>query len=179
VNNRNLAEEDIEEGEIQSKKTLQGLCLEYDSARKIAQGLGAHLEVLGGPGSIVEVKGDKARLVSVSERWKALFGKDKAIRPRRKKKPAQATLFEITEEVKEEEILPSTGKTVLDRLHQAMLLFADGRGGALRRFIVDEGIGNDDRFWRLADVLNYLYPRNSEEWRWVNGVLGKKKSFGF
>jgi hypothetical protein len=177
VNNKDLTEE-IDEEEV-SKKTFKGFYLEYDAARKIAQGLGAHLEVLGGPGGIVEIKGDKARLVSVGERWKALFGKDKEIRPRRKKKSEQATLFEIPEEIKEEDTLPSTGKTVLDRLHQAMLLFADGRSSALRRFIVDEGVGNDDRFWRLADVLNYLYPRNSNEWRWVNGVLGKKKSFGF
>jgi len=176
TNNKHLIDEETEE-EPTSKKTLQGFYLEYDAVRKIAQGLGAHLEVLGGPGGIVEIKGDKARLISVGERWKTLFGKE--IRPRQKKKSVQATLFEMPDEVKEEEVLPSKGKTVLDRLHQAMLLFADGRSSALRRFIVDEGIGNDDRFWRLADVLNYLYPRNSNEWRWVNGVLGKKKSFGF
>jgi hypothetical protein len=181
------AGEDIDEEEV-SKKTLKGFFLEYDAARKIAQGLGAHLEVLGGPGGIVEIKGDKARLVSVGERWKALFGKDlpasrgqagKEMRPRRKKKSKQATLFDMPEEVKEEEVLPSTGKTVLDRLHQAMLLFADGRGGALRRFIVDEGVGNDDRFWRLAQSLSALYPPHTDEKRWVDGVLARKKSFGF
>jgi hypothetical protein len=181
------AGEDIDEEEV-SKKTLKGFFLEYDAARKIAQGLGAHLEVLGGPGGIVEIKGDKARLVSVGERWKALFGKDlpasrgqagKEMRLRRKKKSEQATLFDMPEEVKEEEILPSTGKTVLDRLHQAMLLFADGRGGALRRFIVDEGVGNDDRFWRLAQSLSALYPPHTDEKRWVDGVLARKKSFGF
>jgi len=179
ANNESLTGEDPEEEEASSKKTLKGFFLEYDAARKIAQGLGAHLEVLGGPGNIVEVKGDKARLVSVGERWKALFGKDKEIRPRRKKKSAQATLFEITEELKEEEVLPSTGKTVLDRLHQAMLLFADGRGEALRRFIVDEGVGNDDRFWRLAQSLSALYSAHTDEKRWIDGVLARKKSFGF
>jgi len=178
VSNKDLTEEDIDEEKV-SKKTLKGFFLEYDAARKIAQGLGAHLEVLGGPGSIVEIKGDKARLVSVGERWKALFGKEKEMRPSRKKKDAQATLFEMPEEEKEEEVLPSTGKTVLDRLHQAMLLFADGRGGALRRFIVDEGAGNDDRFWRLAQSLSALYPAHTDEKRWIDGVLARKKSFGF
>ena len=172
--------EDEEETEIKNSKfKIQNYTLEYDAARKIAQGLGAHLEVLGQPGGIVEIKGDKARLISVGERWKALFGKDKETRSQRKKKSEQATLFEIPEEVKEEELLPSIGKTVLDRLHQAMLLFADGRSSALRHFIVDEGIGNDDRFWRLAQSLSALYPTHTDEKRWVDGVLARKKSFGF
>ena len=50
------------------------------------------------------------------------------------------------------------GATVLDRIHQSMILFAAGRGEALRRFLVDDGVGRDERFWRLAQVLSYLYP---------------------
>lgn len=44
--------------------------LEYDAARKIAQGLGAHLENLG---RVVEVKGDRARLLSVARANSALI----------------------------------------------------------------------------------------------------------
>lgn len=172
-------------------KKLKGFFLEYDAARKIAQGLGAHLEVLGRPGGIVEIKGDKARLVSVEERGKYLFKRDgigySDRKGRRKIDPQQEFGFvegmevEVEREKKLQMRLeaPERGKTILDRLHQAMLLFADGRSETLRRFIVDKGVGYDDRFWRLADVLNYLYPRNSEEWRWINGVLGKKKNFGY
>jgi hypothetical protein len=57
-----------------------------------------------------------------------------------------------------------------------MLLFADGRSEDLRRFLVDDGVGRDARFWRLADVLSRLYPMNSQEKRWVDGLLAKKKS---
>jgi len=42
-----------------------GYTLEFDAARKIAQGLGIHLEKSE---SIVEIKGDKARMLPVSER---------------------------------------------------------------------------------------------------------------
>jgi len=176
VNNEYLSDETEE---ISSKKNVKGFYLEYDAVRKIAQGLGAHLEVLSGPGGIIEIKGDKARLLPVSERRKTLLGKDEKFTPRRKKKSIQTTLFEMPEEVQEEVILPITGKTVLDRLHQAMLLFAEGRSEALRRFIVDEGVGNDDRFWRLAQSLSALYPNHTDEKRWVDGVLARKKSFGF
>lgn len=71
------------------------------------------------------------------------------------------------------------GETVLDRIHQSMILFAAGRAEALRRFLVEDGIGRDTRFWRLAQALSALYPSHTEEKRWVDGVLARKKGFGF
>ena len=71
--------------------------------------------------------------------------------------------------------VPSSGSTTLDRLHQAMLLFSDGRGDALKRFIEEE-IGQDQGLWSLAQPPSALYPAGSEERRWVGGVLTRKKS---
>ena len=53
-----------EEGEEEAKagNAKRGFVLEYDAARKIAQGLGAHLEDLT---SVVEVSGETARLLPV------------------------------------------------------------------------------------------------------------------
>ena len=67
------------------------------------------------------------------------------------------------------------GNTVLDRIHQSLILFAAGRGEALKRFLVDEGVGQDQRFWRLAQSLSALYPKGTDERRWVEGVLARKK----
>jgi len=55
------------------------------------------------------------------------------------------------------------GATTLDRIHQNMILFGAGRGGALKRFLVEDGAGNDHRFWRLAQALSALYPASSEK----------------
>ena len=66
---------------------------------------------------------------------------------------------------------------MLDRLHQAMLLFSSGRSDALKRFI-QEDIGQDQGLWSLAQSLSALYPAGSEERRWVEGVLTRKKSLG-
>jgi hypothetical protein len=58
---------------------------------------------------------------------------------------------------------PPPGSSVLDRLHQTMLLFASGRGELMKRFLQEDGIGHDARFWKLAqslsanDPLNYLF----------------------
>ena len=173
-------EESEEAGSTQS-----GYALEYDTARKIAQGLGAHLEALT---SVVEIKGEIARLLPVAERTRKLFGKDEAQAPvsTRKNKTAQLQLGFVEELEQAEEAgnwggkgAPTLGATVLDRIHQCMILFAAGRGEALRRFLVDEGVGKDERFWRLAQVLSYLYPKTSDEKRWIDGVLARKKGLGF
>ena len=68
-------EEDAEEDEVATKKLkLAGFKLEYDAARKIAQGLGAELENLS---HLVEVSGDQARLLPVAERTRHLFGRNR------------------------------------------------------------------------------------------------------
>lgn len=179
------SEEEDEDENKSPKVKLTGYTLEYDAARKIAQGLGAHLDHLQ---SLIEVKGDKARLLPVSERTKSLFGKDESEAPasHRKKNTAQLELgfIEEIEKVEQEgswgqKNVPQLGKTRLDRLHQSMILFAAGRSEALKRFLVEEGIGQDQKFWRLAQALSALYPSISDEKRWVDGVLARKKGFGF
>jgi hypothetical protein len=59
-----------------------------------------------------------------------------------------------------------------------MLLFAAGRSEMLRRFLVEEGAGQSVTFWQLADALSRLYPMNSHEKRWVDGVLARRKGLG-
>jgi adenine-specific DNA methylase len=182
--NGESSEEETSDDEEDSGKAAKtsGYVLEYDAARKIAQGLGAHLEELS---SLVEVKGDKARLLPVAERTKYLFGAGETEAPSgRKKRKAQQKLFHELEELDEPggwgaKGSPTLGDTALDRIHQSMILFAAGRTDALRRFLVEDGAGSDERFWRLANALSALYPASGDEKRWVDGVLAKKKSFGF
>lgn len=161
---------------------MSGFVLEYDAARKIAQGLGAHLETLS---TLVEVKGDKARLLPVLERSAYLFGQGSPAvkKERKRKKELQTTLSGSLARAERETVpaselaLPAPGSTVLDRLHQAMLLFSTGRSDALKRFI-EEDIGQDQGLWSLAQSLSALYPAGSDERRWVEGVLARKKGLG-
>ncbi|MEI6414713.1 MAG: DUF1156 domain-containing protein [Pseudomonadota bacterium] len=188
ANDSGDSEEEDPDDESDKTAKVSGFILEFDAARKIAQGLGVHLEKAT---SVVEVTGSTAKLLSVAERVKHLFGKDAegtvaGKTPRKKKPPAQQSLFaelEAAESSTKAELGevkgPKPGITVLDRLHQAMILFAAGRGEALKRFLVEEGIGNDARFWKLAQSLTALYPGGSDEKRWVDGVLARKKGLGF
>ena len=167
-------------------KSLTGYSLEYDAARKIAQGLGAHLENLS---HLVEIKGKAATLLSVASRTSYLFGKDATEVPKgaRKRKVRQRTLFDLEDDIRQMEeesgerrgdIRGKAGSTVLDQLHQSMILFATGRSAAMKRFLVDEGVGRSPLFWRLAQALSALYPAGADEKRWVDGVLARKKGLG-
>ena len=159
--------------------------LEYDAARKIAQGLGAHLENLG---HLVNIKGDTATLLSAGARTHYLFGKDAGEGPKgRKKKKSKQQKFDFMGELKKMEedsgdwagdLSGMAGSTVLDQLHQSMILFGAGRGEAVKRFLVEEGVGRNPLFWRLAQALSALYPSGTDEKRWVDGVLARKKGLG-
>jgi len=176
-----MDDEDEDDGSPGKGRTAS-FALEYDTARKIAQGLGARLEELT---TVAEVKGDKARLLSVAERANGLFGKEKVqASPKKGTKRKQASLFVDLEEVVEEDHLidgkaSKLGRTALDRVHQAMLLFGAGRSEALKRFLTDQGVGGQTQFWKLAQALSALYPAGTDEKRWVDGVLARKKGLGF
>jgi hypothetical protein len=176
---------DADEDDDGPKGRTSGFVLEFDAARKIAQGLGAHLEELT---SLVELDGETARLLPVAERTRALFATESSrvetVRPKRKQGQLKLGFVAELEQAEQETAggdvsAPAKGVTVLDRVHQAMILFGAGRGEALKRFLVDDAAGRDQRFWRLAQALSALYPSSTNEKRWVDGVLARKKSLGF
>jgi hypothetical protein len=185
------AEVEEEADDDKGGKGKSGFVLEYDAARKIAQGLGAHLEDLT---RVVEVSGETARLLPVNERARYLFGKDnageKAKGLRLKAKKDQMELFdELTrsdsgaDSTSAFSLQPSaleepSAFTSLDRVHQSMILFAAGRSEAMKRFLVEDGAGRDGKFWSLAQALAALYPKGTDERRWVEGVLARKKGLG-
>jgi len=178
-------------GDLDDEESAGGLptrsgryTLEFDAARKIAQGLGIDLEKSP---SVVEVKADQARLLPVAERTRYLFGKNLTDEePAKKpKRAAQLDLFAELQEIDAhvqstapELVAPAAGTTVLDRVHQGMILFAAGRGEALKRFLVEDSIGRQPNFWKLAQALSALYPAGSQEKRWVDGLLARKKGLG-
>lgn len=166
ANGQTRAAEDGEDQDIAAtaaRGATGGLTLDYDTARKLAQALGVHLEAIDRPGGIIEVQGSNARLRSVTERRQTLLRAETA------RAHSDATLFDFREVAGPGWVVP--GATTLDRLHQAMLIFASGHGDALRRLIAEPGFASDEYFMRLARSLSALYPTSSQEKRWLDGVL--------
>lgn len=182
---------DDDEAPAASNGSQGAYALDFDTARKIAQGLGVHLDTVGGTGGVVAVRGETARLLTVRERELGLLGSAQAEKApaRSRRQQGRLALPDPAAENAADGPAPSAavtskadaelrpGRTVLDRVHQAMLLFGHGRIDAMRRLLVDEGAGTDARFWRLAQALSALYPRQSEEKRWLDGVLASRRMF--
>jgi putative DNA methylase len=160
-----------------------GYVLEYDAARKIAQGLGVHLEKLD---KTVVIKGDKARLLGLNERSRYLFGGKGPVVVRVTRPKVQQLRLDMAVDGKpivpdadwDETVEVTPGATTLDRLHQSMLLFGAGSGAVLKRFLRDDEVGSDRRFWALAQAMLPLYPLGSDERRMLEGVMTYKKSLG-
>lgn len=60
-----------------------------------------------------------------------------------------------------------------------MILFGRAQTSLLRPFLQETHMGNNSRFWRLAQALSALYPAGTDEKRWIDGVLARKKGLGF
>jgi hypothetical protein len=67
---------------------------------------------------------------------------------------------------------------LVDRVHQAIILFAAGGGAALNSLLVEEGVSNDARLWKRARALAALDPSGIAAKRWIDGVLARKRTLG-
>jgi hypothetical protein len=184
-----------------ARKLSQGLGIELADLAKN----GGILEINGGTASLLRVSDRAHRLLANQLN---LFGEPitaghrprSAATPRARMKAAterQAKLFNpepMPEFDRQQRFLPGmapkpdersllqrlveNGVTTLDRVHQAMLLFGLQRSTLLPEFLRASGAATNPRFWKLADNLNKLYPPGTEERRWVEGVLARKKGLG-
>lgn len=169
-----------EEGENASGRSqAANNSLDFDSARKIAQGLGVRLADLP---TLVRLAGKTATLLPVRERAAYLLGPadQSSQRNASSRTSSQMTLFAARTSLERDSVIeaamPHPGRTTLDRVHQGMLVYSKGDasllGGFLREAAADPG------FWRLAQSLSALYPPGSDEKRWVDGVLARGKGLG-
>jgi putative DNA methylase len=162
------SEDELDSKEEAKRRPLAGWTLDFDTARKLAQALGVHLDDLDHPGGILEVESGEVRLLPLADRREVLLGPASS--------PARGGTLFATLEGPLGAVTP--GATTLDRVQQAMLLFGDGSGDALRRVLLEPGYVQDPRFRRLAQALSSLYPATSQEKRWLDGLLGVMRQVG-
>ena len=61
-------------------------------------------------------------------------------------------------------------------LHLGMFFFTPGKGAASARHLFE--VERGQKFAKPAQTLSALYPPDSEEKHWVDGMLAWKKSLG-
>jgi len=103
------------------------------------------------------------------------------------KKKVQLGLFDTLDEIDSEyggtghageNPAPQAGQTVLDRIHDSMILFVADRSGAQKRFLIED-IGPRRPLQASRPIALGVASGGSDEERWVDGVLAQKSGLGF
>jgi putative DNA methylase len=65
---------------------------------------------------------------------------------------------------------------LVDALHRAMLLWKQENRKDLVAYLTDRDFLGDDRFWKLAQSLFDVLPRNSEDWKLISALLSERET---
>lgn len=64
----------------------------------------------------------------------------------------------------------------IDALHRSMLLWQEEERKNLVSYLAQRGLLEDGSFWKLAQALFEVLPRDLEDWKLVNALLGERQT---
>lgn len=184
-----VSDDEDEEEEKPRRKPKAGYSLPFDVVRRFAQPLGIHLPEW--EDRILSTEKGVVTLLPVKDRSRQLFGSEvaDAFASGIEEDPGRPSQMSFLQESnsppkvrggrRSKKGTPITleqrrATTTLDRLHAAMLLQRQGQTPALRALLKAE-TDRGPEFMRLANSLSALYPRDSEEKRWLDALLVNTK----
>ena len=65
---------------------------------------------------------------------------------------------------------------LIDALHRAMLYWKEEKRGDLVSYLNERGLLEDGPFWKLAQALFEVLPRDQEDWKLVSALLGERNT---
>ncbi len=65
---------------------------------------------------------------------------------------------------------------LIDALHRSMLLWKQEKRSDLVRYLADRDLLEDGPFWKLAQALFEVLPRDLEDWKLVNALLAERQT---
>ena len=65
---------------------------------------------------------------------------------------------------------------LIDALHRAMLLWKEEKRGELVAYLAERDLLEDGPFWKLAQALFEVMPRDREDWKLVGALLGERQT---
>ncbi|MBC7077225.1 MAG: hypothetical protein H5T92_02780 [Synergistales bacterium] len=65
---------------------------------------------------------------------------------------------------------------LIDALHRAMLLWKQEKRKELVHYLNERGLLEDGPFWKLAQALFEVLPRDLEDWKLMNALLGERQT---
>jgi hypothetical protein len=65
---------------------------------------------------------------------------------------------------------------LIDALHRSMMLWKAERRRDLVAYLAERGLLEDGPFWKLAQALFEVLPRDLEDWKLVSALLGERET---
>lgn len=66
--------------------------------------------------------------------------------------------------------------SLIDAIHRSMLLWREEKRPELVRYLEERGLLEDGPFWKLAQALFEVLPRDTEDWKLINALLGERQT---
>ena len=65
---------------------------------------------------------------------------------------------------------------LIDAIHRSMLLWKQEKRGDLVSYLTERGLIEDGPFWKLAQALFEVLPRDTEDWKLTNALLSERET---
>jgi hypothetical protein len=65
---------------------------------------------------------------------------------------------------------------LIDALHRCMLLWREEKRPELVGYLGERNLLEDGPFWKLAQALFEVLPRDTEDWKLINALLGERET---
>jgi hypothetical protein len=87
---------------------------------------------------------------------------------------ASCRLALLADRAKKRDLGMDQSPPLIDALHRAMLLWKAEKRGELVAYLAERDLLEDGPFWKLAQALFEVLPRDLEDWKLVNALLGER-----
>jgi putative DNA methylase len=174
---------------ISEKSKSKSADIPFDTASLLSRGIGAEIDTLLEQKVVSMKKKGSEKILSLltpDKRRHYLLGitnegskvQQKALGDMQMKlgESSEDTRARVEVEIRHQGVIEMPKRdSQLDKLHQAMLLHADGNSVALEAHLRNK-IGDNPAVWQLAQALNTLYPEGSWERGKIEGVIARHQS---
>jgi hypothetical protein len=65
---------------------------------------------------------------------------------------------------------------LVDAIHRSMLLWKQEKRAGLVTYLGERGLLEDGPFWKLAQALFEVLPRDTEDWKLTSTLLGERET---
>jgi len=89
---------------------------------------------------------------------------------------AKCRLALLTDRSSKKSLGKDPDSPLIDSLHAAMLLWKAEKRRDLVDYLNEHGLADDERYWKLAQSLFEVLPRDTEDWKLVSALLGERET---